>query len=287
MELDVGKIVTGTYEIERINVAEKLIQVFLKNNEEESIEGVLKDNLNLFINSYQVGDTVVCRGKIRKKRKNYCLDIASISKKSIETKPIMKINLENYIQKFEDLISSVKYDDYRRVLENCFNDDVKELFFTYPASRSHHHSYVHGLLQHSIDVAEISLSIASHFSGLDKDLIVTGSLLHDIGKLKSYDVDDVSKIQQTNWHSLLGHLSMSALFVSKVVHEEADPEKMMRLYHLILSHHGDLNSGSPIECKTKEAYIVHEADMISSRLGYIDNLEVKDGWTEKHDWYVG
>ena len=47
------------------------------------------------------------------------------------------------------------------------------------------------------------------------------------------------------------------------------------------------NSGSPIECKTKEAYIVHEADMISSRLGYIDNLEVKDGWTEKHDWYVG
>jgi putative nucleotidyltransferase with HDIG domain len=278
-ELEQGKIVTGLYLIEKISVNGRLVELELNSGTNKTF-GVLKDNVDLFTKTYSVGEKVFCKGRIRKRRKNFCLDIIYISKNMLETKIQNKINLEKLVARFDELISLVSDLDYKKVLQNCFNDDVRDLFFEYPAAKENHHSYTHGLLQHSIEVVDICLFFTSYFEDLDKDLLICAGLLHDIGKLKSYDINEDLKIEKTAWDSLLGHLPISALFVSKIIPQEIEPQKIMLLYHMILSHHGELHHGSPVICKTKESYLLNKADEISSTLGHIDNLKFEKNWSE-------
>lgn len=288
MEFEQGKVITGSFIIEKITITGLIAELEL-NNGTTKITGILKDNVDLFSKTYQVGEKVVCKGRVRKRRKNFCLDLIYVSKNMLDEQVTKKLDSNFYIERFEKLISSVVDSDYKMILENCFNDDVKELFFTYPAAKTNHHNYIHGLLQHSIEVVDISLFFADYFKNINKDLIICAGLLHDIGKLKSYDVDD--KVVKTDWERLLGHLSISALFVSKITPVSVNPDKIMLLYHIILSHHGELDYGSPVVCKTKEAYIIHRADEMSASLNHIDLLKYSGNWSEedqtifKRSWF--
>lgn len=293
MELEENKIITGLYTINKIIVVSKDTLEIELDNGTTQITGVLRNNIDTFLNVCSVGEKIVCKGKVVKREKFY-LEIIYISRNNLNLNLEKKFNYNDLVSRFEKLVNSVKNKVFKEILNECFNDDVKELFFEYPASKENHHNYIHGLLEHSVEVAEISLSISSHFENIDNDLLICGSLLHDIGKLKSFDVDENFKVSKTNWNELLGHLSISALFLSKITPVDADQEKIMLLYHVILSHHGDLDRGSPVVCKTKEAYIVNKADLISSTFSHIENLKIdSNGWTEKDNikdfdsWYIG
>lgn len=280
MELEQGKLITNLFTIEKITVNQHVVEIDLFDGTTK-IQGLLKDNIDLFSKTYSVGDKIICRGRVRKRRKNFCLDLIYISKNIIEPEVIeKKFSVENYITRFESIISNITDSDYRLILNNCFNDDVKELYFTYPAARGNHHNYTHGLLEHSIEVVDISLLLADYFGNVNKDLLACAGLLHDIGKLKSYDTDEKTNYVKTDWELLLGHLSISALFVSKITPPNIDQQKIMLLYHLILSHHGELDFGSPIVCKTKEAYILNKADLLSSEINHIDSLKYTGNWSE-------
>jgi 3'-5' exoribonuclease len=289
MEQEQGKVTIGSYLIDKISVNEHYLELEL-NNGTTKISGILKDNIDLFSKTYSVGDQVFCKGRIRKRRKHNCLDIICISKNMLDPQINTKFDLDFLTNKFHDLMSSIADVDYKKVLDNCFNDDVKELFFTYPAAKSNHHNYIHGLLQHSIEVVDICLFLAEHFKA-NRDLLVCAGLLHDIGKLKSYDIDgNLKKIVKTDWDQLLGHLSMSALFVSKITPSDIDQNKIMLLYHMLLSHHGELSNGSPILCKTKEAYILYRADELSATLNHVDLLNYTGSWsvedkTTNRSWF--
>jgi putative nucleotidyltransferase with HDIG domain len=292
MELEPGKLITGIFTIEKISISEHLAEIEL-NDGTTKIIGLLKDNVDLFSKTYFIGEKVVCKGKVRKRRKNNCLDIIYISKNMLDTQINKKFNSEVYVERFHELVSNVEDPDYKSILDNCFNDDVKELYFTYPAAKGNHHNYVHGLLQHSVEVVDISLFLAKYFKA-NKDLLICAGLLHDIGKLKSYDVESGFKVIKTDWEGLLGHLTISALFVSRIIHSEVNQNKAMLLYHLILSHHGSLENGSPVVCKTKESYILSKADELSSALNHIDLLSYNGSWSEednktsfKRSWYRG
>jgi 3'-5' exoribonuclease len=229
-----------------------------------------------------VGDKIFCKGKVRRRKKKNCLDLVYISKSSdnLEEKSTDKpFNVEPYIQRFEEIVESIVDPDYRQIIDNCFNDDVKELFFSYPAARGNHHNYLHGLLQHTVEVVDISLFLADYFGNSNKDLLSCAGLLHDIGKLKSYDIDDNLKVTKTDWEFLLGHLSISSLFVSKITPADIDPKKIMVLYHTILSHHRKLEWGSPVVCKMKEAYILSMADELSSTLNHLSLLKFTGDWS--------
>lgn len=304
MDLEQGKIITGTFLIDKITISGRVAEIELNDiliqDITEKVErirgttkiiGILKDNVDLFSKTYSVGEKVVCKGKIRKRRKFYCLDIIYISKNMLDPQVSTKFNSDIYIKRFYEIISDVSDKDYKKILDNCFNDDVKQLFFAYPAAKDNHHNYTYGLLQHSIEVTDVCLFLADYYKNVDRDLLACAGILHDIGKLKSYDVDDnVKKIVKTDWEKLLGHLSISALFVSRIIPEDVDETKAMLLYHLILSHHGELAYGSPIVCKTKEAYILNKADDISFTLNHVDSLSYNGLWSDeskilKKSWY--
>lgn len=294
MDFQVGQVFTGSFVIDKIEFNEHFVEIEL-NNGTTKIQGVLKDNIDLFSKTYKVGDKIVCKGRVRKKRKNFCLDLIYITQNMLDPQVEMqKFNVQKYIDRFDELVSSIVDPDYKKIIENCFNEDVKELYFTYPAAKGNHHNYVHGLLQHSIEVVDISLSVANYFGEYNRDLIICAGLLHDIGKLKTYDMDEDLKVLKTDWEMLLGHLSISSLFVSKIAPVDVEQKKIMLLYHAILSHHGELEKGSPVVCKTKEAYIVHRADEISATMNHLSLLKYNgNGWSEKdttsfdRTWFKG
>jgi 3'-5' exoribonuclease len=293
MEFENGKIISGSFLIEKITSSKNIVEIEL-NNGTTKIQSFIKHNADIFIKTYVVGDKIFCKGKVIKRRKKVYLDLIYISKGTNTPITLPKdnqFNIDFYIKRFEEIVNDIKDPDYRLIIDNCFNNDFKELFFTYPAAKKHHHNYTHGLLQHTIEVVDISLFLANFVKDLNIDLLLCASLLHDIGKLKAYDVDENLEITRTDWGHLLGHLSISALFVSKIVPPDIDSKKIMILYHMILSHHGKHQWGSPVEYKMKEAYILHMADMLSAELNGFNVLKYINSWSETNasnrTWFKG
>ncbi len=184
---------------------------------------------------------------------------------------------EAYKEKLDRLIKSVLTPGLRLILDNVFEGAVYERFLRNPAGMRLHHAYIGGLLQHSVDVAVLASSIADTVGNVDKDLIVSGALLHDIGKLR--EISAAMGFPYTTEGRLLGHISMSAAIVQEAAAKArvAGP-KLQHLLHIILSHHGEPEKGSPIPCATKEAFIVHYADEMDSVLNQFKKTDSKNPW---------
>jgi len=141
-----------------------------------------------------------------------------------------------------------------------------------PAAKSFHHSYRHGLLEHSLSVAQAVGLISATFPGVDRDVAVTGALLHDVGKLDAYSADP---LDLTDAGRLQGEIPLGYYFVRREI-EAIDgfpPGLAQAVLHIILSHHGALEHGSPVVPCTREATLVHFCDNLGGRLGSFDRLE--------------
>ena len=145
---------------------------------------------------------------------------------------------EAYKDKFDRLIKSVLTPGLRLVLDNVFEGAVYEQFLRNPAGMRLHHAYIGGLLQHSVDVAVLAIAMAESIGGVDKDLIVAGALLHDVGKLR--EISASMGFPYTTEGRLLGHISMSAAIVQEAAAKaRVTGPKLQQLLHIILSHHGE------------------------------------------------
>ncbi len=156
-------------------------------------------------------------------------------------------------------------------------------FIDAPAAKSIHHAYLGGLLEHSVSVA--NLAIGMEPKGVNGDLLITGALLHDIGKIRAYKWDGCV-IEESNMGKLLGHISLGLIMLRECVDAlDLSLDKFMLLSHLIASHHGRLEWGSPVEPMTREAVILRHADMLSFQGNVIDRAVAEaaegDAWTGK------
>jgi 3'-5' exoribonuclease len=143
-----------------------------------------------------------------------------------------------------------------------------------PAAKQYHHAYRHGLLEHSLTVAQAVSAVSAIFHGIDRDVAVAGALLHDIGKLEAY-ASEGSRIDLTDAGRLQGEISLGYYAVRREI-EAIDgfpPELAEALLHIILAHHGSLEHGSPVVPCTREATLVHFIDNLGGRLGSFDRLE--------------
>jgi 3'-5' exoribonuclease len=143
-----------------------------------------------------------------------------------------------------------------------------------PAAKRYHQAYRHGLLEHCLTVAQAVSAISATFPGIDRDIAVTGALLHDIGKLEAYEVND-GVISMSDHGRLYGEIPLGYYTVRRAI-EELDgfpPELARAVLHIILSHHGSLEHGSPVVPCTREATLVHMIDNLGGRLGSFDRLE--------------
>ena len=143
-----------------------------------------------------------------------------------------------------------------------------------PAAKRYHQAYRHGLLEHSLTVAQAVSAISATFGGIDRDVAVTGALLHDIGKLDAYEIVG-DAIGMTDKGRLYGEISLGYYRVRQATDTiDGFPEEIAQaLAHIILSHHGSLQHGSPVVPCTREATLVHMADNLGARMGSFDRLE--------------
>lgn len=191
--------------------------------------------------------------------------------------PVSSKDLEQYKKKFLKLVAQVKKPPLRGLLGEVFSGARWESFIRNPAAKRFHHAYVGGLLEHSVDVAEMALAIAATVPEADKDLIIAGALLHDIGKTEEISTD--VGFSYTEMGHLVGHIAAGAMIVEAAARgiqflPEADRKALL---HIVLSHHGTREKGSPICCATREALIVHYADELNAVLQQFVESGEKEG----------
>jgi 3'-5' exoribonuclease len=181
-------------------------------------------------------------------------------------------------------LGSVYDADYSALLELIFGDDeFLDVFMSAPAAKVYHHAYLGGLVEHTVSVAETCDFVAQQYGRVDRDLLLTAALLHDVGKTKELAFETV--IDFTDAGRFLGHVIQGVTFVSEKAKElPAFPEtKLQQLLHCIVSHHGELEWGSPKRPKTIEALILHHVDNLDAKVkGFLEIVEGSrdTSWTD-------
>jgi 3'-5' exoribonuclease len=175
-----------------------------------------------------------------------------------------------------ELVGTIQDPDLRALLERILGEhtDSGRRYRRAPAAKHYHQAYVHGLLEHSVSVAQGVHALAARFPGIDHDVAVTGALLHDIGKLEAYTSDPIC-IDLTDAGRLQGEIALGYYRVRRAIEDLPGfpPATAQAVLHIILSHHGSLEHGSPVVPCTREATLVHHIDNLGGRLGSFDRLE--------------
>jgi 3'-5' exoribonuclease len=184
---------------------------------------------------------------------------------------------------FNDRIEKITDSRLRTLVKKIFTEEKFNLFVTAPAGKSWHHSYIHGLLEHTLEIIRICDLMADIHPDVNRDLLICGAMLHDFGKTEELRFDSV--FEYTDKGKLLGHIVISAMKIN----EEADkipgfPEDLKNcLIHLVLSHQGKLEFASPVVPKTVEAIILYQADELSAKTNAyksaVSELKGEAKWT--------
>ena len=174
-----------------------------------------------------------------------------------------EVPLERLEGDLRELWATIQDPELSELLERFFaaGSEVFERFRDAPAAKVYHQAYRHGLLEHTVSVAQAVSAAAAFFGGIDRDVAVAGALLHDIGKTEAYNEDPLA-IDLTDAGRLQGEIPLGYYLVRREIEEIAgfDPALAQSLLHIILSHHGSLEHGSPVAPCTREAVLVHMID---------------------------
>jgi 3'-5' exoribonuclease len=187
-----------------------------------------------------------------------------------------EVSLESLEGKLRQLLDTVQDPQLRELLGRFFGEgsEIWDRFRDAPAAKLYHQAYRHGLLEHTVSVAQAVSAAANFFPGIDREVAVAGALLHDIGKTEAYN-DDPLAIDLTDAGRLQGEIPLGYYTVRRQIEEIPgfDPSLAQAVLHVILSHHGSLEHGSPVLPATREAVLVHMIDNLGGRLGSFDRLE--------------
>lgn len=237
------------------------------------IEGRAWENADSLAGEFEVGDVVQVTGTVEEYREARQLRLTSLRRLGeremdlADYLPVSPRDRREMEARLDELLASVTDEGCRAALDAFFADpDFRLAYCEAPAAKRIHHNYLGGLLEHSLEVAELVATVAGFTPALRRDLAVTGALLHDIGKIREYRYRPL--IDLTDQGKLLGHtvLGWELLRERLAALAGTHPELAVELGHLILSHHGELEWGAPVLPQTLEAAAVHYADLLSGRV---------------------
>jgi 3'-5' exoribonuclease len=188
--------------------------------------------------------------------------------------PTSKKNPSQLFDEYLGFVKQVKNKHLKKVLTAITdNDELVEKMKKAPGGKLWHHCYLGGLLEHSNNVARLVLSIADTYKHVNRDLLLTGALLHDIGKIVEFKWQGFIDYSDTG--RLHGHISIGYFYVANAIEKIKDFPSTLRdeLLHLILAHQGKLEHGSPVVPMTREAMILNYADELDSKISAFDRIE--------------
>ena len=185
--------------------------------------------------------------------------------------------------KAEQFIASIQNDNYRMLVEGML-EKVGLRYFSYPAASRIHHGYLGGLSEHSLSMAEIADGICRHYPFLDRDLLIAGALIHDVGK--TAEMSGPVTTEYTLEGRLEGHISLANGWLTEVSEKLGleETEEAVLLHHMILSHHGHYEYGSPVLPMLAEAEALSTIDNLDARMNTLKNAfdtTAPGTWTER------
>ena len=255
-----------------------------------SINANVWNNAPLFAELFGVGDVVKIKGIVKDYKGQLQITINNIkpaAEDEFELADYLATTSKNIGELGDTLfqfIDSLVDSNLKELLKNIFNPEFFPRFAKAPAAKSWHHNYIGGLLEHTVSLA-VLCDFASKLYPVDRDLLITGALLHDMGKVYEYSSSHV--VDFTNIGRLVGHISIAdQIICSTAASINAFPEKLLiKLRHLILSHHGELEKGAVKVPQTIEAIVLHFVDNLDAQTVGVKQLieGVKQGnaeWTE-------
>jgi 3'-5' exoribonuclease len=248
-----------------------------------SVEGVIWDSVDEAAAVAEPGAVVVVLGRYSvDQRYGSCITVHALREAppgSFDLRDLMDapaLSVDVMKSRLEELLSHIRNQDLARLLGRFFGErsDLFRRWVDAPAAKHYHQAYKHGLFEHCLSVAEGVHALAVTFPGIDRDVAVAGALLHDIGKVDTYAMQGGS-IELTDAGKLHGEIPLGYYLVRREIEELPGfcPETAQALLHIILSHHGQLEHGSPVVPCTREATLVHMIDNLGGRLGSFDRIE--------------
>lgn len=236
------------------------------------IGAVAWENAEEFAQSCQTGKVVMVMGDVGQFRDNLQIRISQVWPAGdgdyspgdfVVSTPVAVDEMQKEV---EELVQSISDPDLVRLLKVFLESPQYQVFCSAPAAQSIHHNYVGGLLEHSLGVMRLCAKIAEAYPQLDRDIMLAGALLHDIGK--SQEIQLVPGIQYSTEGQLLGHIVIGTQMVNDMIAKlpKFDQETRLKLLHIIVSHHGEYEWQSPKRPMFAEAKVVHLADMIDAEI---------------------
>lgn len=197
--------------------------------------------------------------------------------------PVVEGGIDRLRDEFDSIAATVE-DEFLLEFLRLFRADA-ELFESYvnsPAGKRFHHDYIGGLAEHSISMATLGDIICRHYPKLNRDLLICGALFHDIGKIR--ELERGVRLDYTDEGRLVGHITLGDQIVRELVSKIPDfPESYeLKLRHLVASHHGEFEFGSPVLPQIREAWVLHHIDKIDSGLNVFENYDKKrsENWSD-------
>ncbi len=261
------------------------------------VEGRVWERVDEFSDCFEKDDFIRVQGKASVylgKMQLIVQEIEPLEEKTIELCDFLPAALrgaEDLITELREKVDSLRSPHLRALMESFLSDsEFLRCFSIAPAAKAMHHVYLGGLLEHSLAVADLADDVSRRYPTINRDLLITGALLHDLGKvaelsyLKSFDYTDEGK--------LLGHIVIGVEMLEAKIREIPDfPRRLSTLLkHLILSHHGQYEFGSPKRPKTLEAVVLNFLDDMDSKINGVRTHIEKEpdspsAWTSYHRLY--
>jgi 3'-5' exoribonuclease len=258
------------------------------------IEGRVWDRAVELDKVFKKGDVVLIQSRAASYKNVIQLSIVDIQKAGEEGLDLRTYALSSRFDSDEmfggvmAFIEKIENPHLKKLLESFFADPIiAKGFKEAPAAKGFHHNYIGGLLEHTLSVLHLLDRVAAHYGTLTRDLLIAGGILHDIGKIRELSFKPL--IEYTDTGRLIGHIVLGVeMLDAKIAQMDGFPEQLaMELRHIILSHHGVLEYGSPKRPKTVEALVIHYMDDMDAKVnafkGFIDNADDDESdWTPFH-----
>jgi 3'-5' exoribonuclease len=258
-----------------------------------SIKGVVWDNVGKISSQAETGAVVAVKGHVGEYRNNLQVvvkEMTVVSSDETDPSDFMLSTERDVDQMFERIVALSESLDawYLKALFNAFWEDESftSQFKRAPAAKKMHHAYIGGLLEHTLSMAVLADKIAEHYNGIDRDLLVSGAILHDIGKTREFDYDigiDYSDEGRMVNHIVIG-LQMIEEKMGTIASFPGEPALLLK--HMVVSHHGSKELGSPEPPKTIEAVMLNCIDEMDSRVQAVREFMGKEDpgetWTSFH-----
>jgi 3'-5' exoribonuclease len=180
---------------------------------------------------------------------------------------------DELLTKIRSLVASIRRESFQNLMKQLMRDrSLMDRFKAAPAAKSMHHAYLGGLLEHTASVAALVSHICDFYPDLDRDLLVTGALLHDLGKVDEFEYDVC--IDYSHAGRLLGHMVLGLQIIDEKMRalKHFPSEDALLLQHLILSHHGETEYGAVRLPMTREAFVLHFADDLDAKMNSLNRI---------------